>query len=269
MLRIMIGLVVVGLIGGAAGHPVAEAQAPGAEATIAALQTRVADLESQLGLNPTPTVRAAPSAVDVSDTGVVGTALALIPAGVAGELSIVATGAFDEGTVPIVLRNNTDAAITSIEVSGDVRDRDGRVTQTVSGNQFKPVILQPGQVAIGSVYLGQPVAPTDVVHLEADGTADLSYYEARGAVSLETVEFNDLGDRITGSVQNPSGRATTDTGYLQLMCLDDAGTPLWTNSGSVDAGMAPGDIAAFEFGKFGGIPVDCGNYLFGAYSYTG
>jgi hypothetical protein len=52
------------------------------------------------------------------------------------------------------------------------------------------------------------------------------------------------------------------------MCFDDMGKPTWTESGSIDQGVAPGDIAAFEFGKFGGIPVDCSTYLFGGYSYA-
>ncbi|MCA9646889.1 MAG: hypothetical protein KC492_39650, partial [Myxococcales bacterium] len=77
---------------------------PSPEATIAALQTRVAELEALL--TPSPAAETAADA-GIDESGkLFGPGVALLPPGEPGEVSVVLVGPY--GTwLPVVIRNNT------------------------------------------------------------------------------------------------------------------------------------------------------------------
>lgn len=250
-------------------HGDTSAQTPpdGPEATISALQTQIASLTTATAV---PGAAAASPTAGKLPSGISGTALKHIKKGKPGELSIVAKGSYAKGQVPVIVRNNTQDSVAYVQVSGEVRGADGKVAQLVNAGQFYPQIVAPGQLAIGWVSFEQPVNDGDKVKLKVKSSGNVSFWESQGYIPLEVTELNLLDDgRVTGSLQNPSDKTTTQRGYTILMCFDDAWTPVYEKPGSVDEGIAPGDVAAFEFGQFGGLPVGCGNYLVGAYSSTG
>ena len=236
------------------------------QATIEALQTEVADLKLLLTPTAKPTVEPA-SSEDVAALGVYGPMVELLEPGRADSLSIVARGKYQQGSVAVVVRNNTTKTFRTIEINGDVRDAEGKVTQTVTGFQFYPSPIAPGGLILGQLYFDQPINQGDEVKIKVKGQEASSF--DLGAFPMEMIEFNVLDDgRVTGSVRNQSDKTTTNRGYTILLCFDEGDTPVWSETGSVEDGLAPGKVAAFEFGQFGGIPVACDRYLFSAYSYN-
>lgn len=239
---------------------------PGPEATISALQTQVAELEAMLTPTVAPTTEVADSD-QIETFGVYGPVIEDLKPGKDGALSLLARGKYQEGAVAVVVRNNTEKTYSTVDVSGEVRDANGKVTQVVNGLQFYPSPIPPGGLALGQVYFDQPVNEGDQVKLKVKGT-ELSSFSL-DSFPLELVEYNVLEDgRVTGSVRNNSEQTTTNRGYTILMCFNEGTNPVWSDIGSIDEGLAPGEVAAFEFGQFGGIPVSCDRYLFAAYSYT-
>lgn len=241
----------------------ATAQDTDKDATIAALQTRVARLEGA-GTAPAAVSPAASPALS-APAGASGPAQAGLPEGEAGKIAIVATGPYQQNRVPIVVRNNTGRAVAYIEVAGDVRDADGRVTEVVRPRQLYPLIVEPGGLAIGYLYFDQEVRPTDKVSLTATGHTDVGSWRDFGAIPVELVEFNNFGDRVTGSIRNPTNQTTTDSAFIGLVCFDQSGTPAYAAQGSVPKGIEPHGIGAFEFDN---IPFSCDRYLFAGYSYA-
>src|SRR5262245_45104578 len=76
-----------------------------------------------------------------------GNAYDLIPKGKDGTLDVVITGPLIEGSVPIVIRNNTDDLLANITASGTARDSSGSLLAAGDSQNLFPDWLAPGQIS--------------------------------------------------------------------------------------------------------------------------
>lgn len=223
----------------------ASAQDSDAAATIEALQTRVAELEEQLGITPTAAAEETDSAANSahSQATIAGTALDVLPRGESDALETIAVGGYRD-SVPFVIRNNSPAALAGIDVSLAVRSADGSLLASGhNSDSLAPVRLAPGDVAFGVVYLDDAVLPSDAVFdFSLDGRPARDPGE-RGVIDFEMLEVNELPDRIVGEVRNSTGRSQ-DYVNVKMMCFTDAGRPTKTLSAYLDRETVPADETA-------------------------
>jgi hypothetical protein len=137
-----------------------------------------------------------------------GNASPTYPAGTPGQIAVVAQATLalpvpsGGETVPIVVRNNTAHTVTRIAAQGAVHDASRKPDATGSDQGLHPAVLQPGQVALGFIYLGPgssvPTGSTMTVQVSARPSSS----PTTDVADLVVMEVNDTGHQIVGTVKN-------------------------------------------------------------------
>lgn len=240
------------------------------EDRVGALETRVAELESITPGEPAPAASATSeqSAIPVTAGGqktVSGNALELLPSGEPGRVVMLASGPLESGYLPVVVRNNTNAAIASPVVKVEARDTAGQliaVGESSPSQTLKPYLLQPGQVAIGFAYMPGEV-PIDTVfsfNVEAEEPPGLI---GNFMVDLGINEATWLKDRIVGVASNPSNSLVGGT-YMNVVCFTPDGTPTHAAPATMQGYIEPGGTALFQIGSNEKYVLDCEHFLIAA-----
>jgi hypothetical protein len=188
------------------------------------------------------------------------------PPGAPGELSVVAqAAALDRsGSLPVIVRNMTDEALIDISVTGTARDAGGGLVASGEDQGLQPTVVEPGAIAFGYVYFGFDVQGASSFELSVDGTElDDAFF---GPGDLAIVEYNRTGDAIIGILRNDSEEEVTGPIGVDLLCLDEAGTPVETTRTYAEPDTAaPGATVSFSFDFFGDPP--CERFLLAGSGY--
>lgn len=224
----------------------ANAQDTSAQATIEALQTRVAELEQQIGLTPTPAVdESAPAASERrTQLTIAGTALTHLPAGDTESLEVIATGPY-MGYLPVVIRNNSKVTRDDITVSVAVRSPYGSLLASGSSIFTHPYRLRSGQVAFTEIPLDDVALPPNAIFDVSLESKEAGATGASFSIDLEVVDASKIDDRIVGEVRNTSG-VELNTVQMLGMCFDVDGRP----SGTFLTGLDPDTLSPFASGTF-------------------
>lgn len=248
-----------------------QAQTPEAEATIAALQTRVAELEQLLELTPTSSPEVAePTAAGTAQTAVSGNALDLLPPGDEDAVTLVAVGAYGQSDIgqslPIVVRNNTSADVERVEVAAAARSADGVLLASGQSSNLVPWLVVPDGIAFGYIEFGGVDLPSDVVF---DFTVQGFPARNPDQVSIfnfDMVEIALVDDRLVGQVKNASNRSLSSSS-LQAVCFDEEGSLLSDYYASLDPDLVePGKTATFQIVLNEG--ESCPRYLAAAMGFS-
>lgn len=208
----------------------------------------------------TTTTRSAVEAVDaLSMASFGGLAPPAIPAGAAGEVSVVAQAAVldSSGSLALVIRNMTRDPIAAIEVTGIARDSSGGVVASGASQGFSPVLVRPGEIALGYVYFELDLAGQALAYeLQVSSRApDDLFTENAGLVFAE---FNPLPSGPAGVVKN-EGEDEAAFAAVQVVCFDDQGVPTRSDRSYADPSeIPPGGSAGFKVDLYGG---GCAHYL--------
>ena len=209
---------------------------------------------------PTTTIKPGIAAVDpMSMASVDGLAPPAIPTGAEGKVSIVAqaTALDSSGSLTLVVRNMTSDPVAAIEVTGIARDSAGAVVASGSSQGFSPVLVQPGEIALGYVYFEHDLAGQTHEYelmLSSQPPEDL-FTENAGLVFTD---FNALPSGPAGVMRN-EGDAEASFAEVQVVCFDDQGTPTNSVSDYADpSDIPPGGSAGFEVDLYDG---GCAHYL--------
>ena len=139
-----------------------------------------------------------------------------IPAGTPGKVTVVVTGQVNNtetsggAHVPIIIRNDTTAAVGDIVVTGQALDSSGNVANTVSSDGTWPSVLQPGQAALAYVHSSAGTLPTDgSFKFSVQSSGDLSSVNLRIVSSSVSASSLPTNATITGQVINPSSSLVT------------------------------------------------------------
>lgn len=166
-----------------------------------------------------------------------------LPAGEAGEVSVVAISRSEENTTfPFIVQNQTDEAISRVEVSGRAVDSDGETLGTGSSHAVYPNVVLPGGYAFGYVYVDSsdytlPSGAT-IPDLRLEFTEGLGSYESLISLDIENFEELSNGD-LTGDVVNPHDIDVGGPIGVDTVCLsgDDHVTydQTYTDNDHIDA----------------------------------
>jgi hypothetical protein len=197
-----------------------------------------------------------------------------IPAGEPGKLSVVLTGpptgSFGS-SVPVIVRNNEDEALTDIQVTGTAREANGVLAGSGSSQGFKPFTVQPGEWAMGYVYFSSEIPADAALDLTATGSKRSGALRILENVDLPVVEANLVQGQfgtaeVAGIASNPSTKILDVGASVILTCFVD-GKPISAEIGSTAgaASIAAGGTAPFSVSLY---EQDCPVYAIGASGYA-
>jgi hypothetical protein len=109
--------------------------------------------------------------------------------------------------VPIAIRNNSPVSVSQIAAQGIVRDGGGKIVGTGTDQGLHPALLQPGQVALGFIYLGigTNVPAGSAITVQASGklaSSSNTYF-----ADLLVTEVSNTGQQVVGTIKNPRAHA--------------------------------------------------------------
>lgn len=171
---------------------------------------------------------------------------AALPEGEAGEVSVVAINASENNTTfPFIVHNQTDEAVSRIEVSGRAIDSDGGTLGTGSSHDVSPNVVLPGGYAFGYVYVDSSdhtlPSGASIPDLNVDFTEGLGSYESIVALDIENFEELSNGD-LTGDVVNPHDETVGGPIGIDTVCFsgDDSVSydQTFADNDDVDAGAS-------------------------------
>lgn len=187
-------------------------------------------------------VVAAPESVsfDVELRGYIGgNAFALLPAGVDGQLSVVATGLYDGRNLPVVIQNRTGNAVQLVEVSAMARS-DGALVATGSDWGVSPLVVAADGLAFGDVYFGTELPEGTEFTFTLSG--EPVNEAAASELDLTVTEANATDNRVIAVLENrhdvPVGGVTIEA---NLACFAADGALL-------DVGFAPAQSSLVDVG---------------------
>ena len=206
-----------------------------------------------------------------------GTATINPPKAPRGRVAVVASGPIDQKnkTVPVVVENNTNYAVTRITVAGSARDASGRLVGGGESQFIEPAAIAPGQLAIGYVYFSSGAPPDSTLTFQVatvrskgpdrDYLATVQVTETNKTVDNSDPEF--VKTDIIGTVQNPHNVEMTGPIIVVAVCFDAAGNPT--------AAPEPGGAAIDTLPPKGTSPFDatfynetCNSYLVGGSGFN-
>jgi len=229
------------------GSVSAAAQVASPEATIAALETRVADLERQLGLSPTPEPASAGTpGPAITQESVVGTALELLAAGEPNAIDVIAVGPYVDRELPIAIRNNTAETVQRVTVAATAQDADGSLLASGQDRNLLPYRVVPGGVAFGYIDFSGVDLPADAsFEFTVQGTPAQELSDA-GILDYQVTEVSSIDGRFVGQVINGQDRQLSSSS-LRLMCFDDDGTLIDSHFASLNPDRVdPGKTSTFQ-----------------------
>jgi hypothetical protein len=206
-----------------------------------------------------------------------------LPPGEPKKVSVLAVGAQTvsngrpDNSIPLVIRNNKCARVTSLEVAATIRDASGKLVASATSQGIDPVTLGPGEVGIGHLYLGLNVTlPQDAkfeyaVSSKKSLGLDQDYFVPGEIADLNATtetrsDFTILS--ILGTLKNPLKTTITGPFGVAAVCFDQSGTPLAEFGDYADGPgeeLAAGQSAGFNAETY--HAPDCPIYLVGGSGY--
>jgi hypothetical protein len=178
-----------------------------------------------------------------------GNAFGILPAGNAGEFSVVGvTNSPSRGTLSFALRNNTGSDVAGLKVNVTVRDGAETLIAAGSASQVSPFFVRAGGVAFGEIWLGaDTVIPADAQYeWNIDPSSDQTLRSANKS-DLEIVEASLFDNRVAGTVKNGFDETVKGMFFFFVACFDESGAMTGTEIGALDLPeLAPGEEQAFQ-----------------------
>lgn len=217
-------------------------------------------------------VTASAAAVDApQSTLLAGNARPQYPAGTPGQIAVVYQAPIQPksvGTVvPIVLRNNTSAAVAHVEVSATAKDQGGKIVASGSSQGTDPSTIQPGQWALAFIYFEPGSALSTVDTLSFTFQSMPASTDSFNTATIQVTQANLSGSSIAGGVQNTTGHLVQGPISVHAYCLNSAGDPA-SEVGGFTSGLS-GDLASsatdsFQLNLF---DQECASFLVAASGY--
>lgn len=192
-----------------------------------------------------------------------------IPEGEEGALSVVVIGTPDSGssTVPVAIRNRTDQALSNLEVTGTARDAKGGLAGSGSSQGFAPETIQPGEWAVGYVYIDAKLNNDTEFDLTATGQEPDDFMTA---IDVNIVEVSltkgQFGNQLVGIVENPTENEVQGPISVLAGCFTKDGTLIGTPNGFTEAdSVVAGGTSSFAIDLF---DEPCEAWAIGASGYN-
>lgn len=197
--------------------------------------------------SPTPEPVAAEVEAEMQTGGyVAGNAFGFLDDGTPGELSVVASGAYEDGDLALVIRNDTGEPVenVAVEIIGRV---DGELVATGGALGIQPFVVEDGALTIGYAYFSGAEIP-EGAEFEFDVSADpAGTDEITGTRDLVVEEANGDEDAIIGILRNDHDDDIEGFLITAGVCFDETGAPTEYVQGIAGGGaFEAGDSTSFS-----------------------
>jgi hypothetical protein len=224
-----------------------------AAAAVLALSSCGSSATTNAGPAATAQVATQAAAPDASSyvVGIGDVSVLSLPDGDPGSVTVIAAAKTlnFQGSVNLVVRNNTSAVVGEINVSGTARDDTGALVGSGSSQGFQPKVVAPGEIAFGYVYFD----------VEQAGSA----WEFNFDVAAEPVgdyflpvtitEINNTGGQIIGAVTNDLDRDVSGSIEVVAICFDTGGRMIDAVDSYVEQDdLPPGGTGSFAIDLYRG-----------------
>lgn len=197
-----------------------------------------------------------------------GTAQPAFPAGGVGKIDVVASAPIEVNsaglvTLPVAVRNGTNATITSLEVTGAAMDETGKIIASGRSQGFSPAVVPAGGLSLGYVFFSAALPTTAKIEFTV-ASKQLKgdpYFQ-----DLKVDQANAVGTSITGKATNTSKNNLKGPYGVHVTCFDAAGSLLSSQTGyaSPDADLAAGQSVTFQVDFY---DDPCPTFLVGVSGY--
>ena len=178
-----------------------------------------------------------------------------LPAGPSGKVDVIASGSLaqliqPEGpsslVIPVVVRNNTTKAQSGIQLTAVARNSGELVGTGTSESNLMPLVVKPGQIAIGYVYFESLPPTTSVISYSVTtGNSTLGQVELTVTDSNTSPEAGGFLNLI-GQVRNQTKSKIASPGSVFGICFDSTGQPTGTLQTYTDGNsLPPGTVEPF------------------------
>lgn len=180
-----------------------------------------------------------------------------LPAGEPGEVSVLGYSEPQEGSVHLVMRNNTGGAISQLVIDAVAYDATGAIIGSRSSSGSTPALVPDGEIVFMSVNLGldEPAPSVEFAVEYEEGPSD------GGPINLTVSEVNATEDGIFGRVTNDSGRDGTGATWIEALCFDGQ-TPTHKLYGGEGGSLTSGKSTTFSAPSI--LSAPCYNFRIGA-----
>jgi hypothetical protein len=193
-----------------------------------------------------------------------------LPTGPPGEVAVIASasltqliqpGGPDSLEIPIVVRNNTAKTQSGIEVTAIAQNGGVLVGTASSEGVLQPLVVPPGQIAIGDVFFQNLIPTTSTVSYTVT-TGNPIYTWVNLLVTASNISTDQFGfSDLFGVVQNQTTSTVQAGALVYGICFDSSGQPTGDLNSGTDAGdMAPGSEQPFS-GQISGENTPCVSWL--------
>lgn len=169
-------------------------------------------------------------------------------------------------SVPIVFRNNSNAAIAHVDISAAAKDSAGKIVASGASQGTDPSTVQPGQWAFAYIYFGpSKLAVNDTLSFSFQTTPAST--ESFNTAAIQVTQASPSGSSIAGGVQNTTGHPVQGPISVHAYCLNSAGDPTSVVTGFTSG--SSGNLAldatdSFQLDLYG---QSCPSFLVGASGY--
>lgn len=255
----------------------------GDEATIMALETRVAELETEVailaaGAGSATSTRSSSEESSQTHTSTLFGEAPELPVGVDGELAVVAVGGVVRSTIPIVLRNNTGEEIVITDVFATGRDEDGTLAASAQVSSIVPYRVPSGGIAVGAVYFGADDLPVGLT-FEFDPQYESADSDDGYFLDMAVVEAELSPSGIIGRVSNPAAQEVSGPFSVDGICFTaDGAVAGYFATYAAKSELGPGEVSPFDASFYypgAGISTSldasdtCAFFVIGARGYSG
>ena len=127
-----------------------------------------------------------------------------LPTGSQGRIAVIARGGYLNGSVAVIVRNNTPRVARNIDVTGVATSASGRLLATGADQEMLPSTVRPGEIAIGYVFFDADLPPDARFKLRATDGPNWKRAAAGGDLVIQQSAL--AGDRVVGFARNGHNR---------------------------------------------------------------
>lgn len=168
-----------------------------------------------------------------------------------GRIAVIAQGQYLDGSVAVIVRNNTPRVAQYINVLGVATSPRGRLLATGKDQEMYPSHVKPGEIAFGYVYFGSTDPPSNA-RFKLTATDGPTWKRDAFGGDLVIRQSGLAPGRVVGFARNPTRERIEGPIDARAACFTKAGTLIdarsdFTDQGSVPPkGMLPFDVELYD-----------------------
>lgn len=184
-----------------------------------------------------------------------------------GQVAVVASGPTDGSSIPVVVHNGLEVAVTGVDITGDILDDGGRTVTRGHAQPLIPAVIPPDGTALARIYAGRDRLLEDAILIDPAITyvTDDDHPNSRLALRIAALEVET--GQVTATIANPHDVPARPPITVMVACVDADGELSGMLTGTIDGEeLAPGATATLTLtGR--DAPV-CSGQLAGAAGYA-